>query len=101
MWYGIQFTTIWTFSILVIPISVVAFLVSFVRNQMILLCVTLWCIAWAVLVRTRGSKIAIRVAAWPGMSSKDLFPSVCSVEALLARLPKTPTVIGSGWGYFA
>lgn len=100
MWYDIQFVTIWSFSIFVIPLALASFLVSFERNHMILLCITMWSIAWAILVRTRGSKIAIRVAAWPGICGNDRTPSVCSVEALLARLQDVPTIVGSGWGYF-
>ena len=99
MYYQIQFISIWTISLLVIPLSIVEFIISFERDRWIYLSIAAWCVLWAICVRLRGSIIAIRAAAWPG-SCRDITPTTCSAENLLRQITHNTTVVGSGWGYF-
>ncbi len=100
MWYEVQFIAIWSFSILVILIAPAAAAASFFTQPYVCWAVSVWCAFWAFMVRQRGSKIAIRVAAWPGWCMGDMTPTPCSPEVLLAKLDGMPTIVGSGWGYF-
>jgi len=99
MYYQIQFIGIWIFAILIIPLSIITFILSFERNQIYFLGITIWCVLCAIIIRLRASKIAIRAAAWPGMC-RDITPRVCTPEELLRQIRPRMIVVGSGWGYF-
>jgi len=85
---------------MVIPASIAAYVASFWYYPYVMWCVSIWCVLWAVCIRARGSKIAIRAAAWPGLFSNDMTPTTCSPETLLASIQGVPLVVGSGWGFF-
>ena len=99
MYYQLQFIGIWSVSICVIPFSIVTFALFIERGQWYFLAATIWSLLWALCVRIRGSKIAIRAAAWPG-TCRDITPRTCTAEELLRQIRPRMVVVGSGWGYF-